>query len=115
MLGGTGDFIGTSAKYAFVLGSVGVIIAFDAWEPLYYLAGAIGNTVLSKISKKIIRQPRPPHSPKASFGMPSSHAQSMCYFLAVIPARLHQDCGIAYTAVAFAFVALYTIVSRYKE
>ncbi len=115
MLQNAGDFIGKSAKYAFVLGSVGVIIAVEAWEPLYYLVGAITNAVLSKLLKIIIRQPRPPLSPKASYGMPSSHAQSMCYFLAVIPTRLPQDCGLPFTAAVFVFVALYTVVSRYNE
>lgn len=76
--------IGMSAKY-FVVAMVCLFIwASDSILPIYYTMAGVANSILSKILKTIIKQPRPKHSPKGGNGMPSSHAQSISYFATVL-------------------------------
>jgi membrane-associated phospholipid phosphatase len=60
-----------------------ILLNYDSWLPLYYVSGGICNTLLSKVLKDTIRQPRPKLSKKPGFGMPSSHAQSLFYFVSI--------------------------------
>ena len=46
--------------------------------------GAIGNALLSKILKRILRQDRPTGAPVSDPGMPSSHAMSLFFFAAYL-------------------------------
>jgi dolichyldiphosphatase len=76
--------IGSSAKHCVIAAVCVVILKIDSILPTYYVLGAMGNAVLSKVLKKIIREPRPANSPKKGHGMPSSHAQSIYYFAALL-------------------------------
>ena len=81
--------VGKSAKYLFVTVCCVYVAVSSSWEPFYFLAGAVVNAVLSKILKRAIKIPRPELSSKPGYGMPSSHAQSMCYFLALLSVKRH--------------------------
>ena len=76
--------VGSSAKplVACVAGSF--IVCSPHWGPIYYIIGAVFNAIFSKILKSIFRVPRPVKSPKPGFGMPSSHAQTLFFFLTVL-------------------------------
>ncbi len=81
--------IGMSAKY-FVVAVVCLFIwKSDSILPIYYTMAGVGNSILSKILKTIIKQPRPKHSPKGGNGMPSSHAQSISYFATVLEWKIY--------------------------
>ena len=80
--------IGESAKHC-VIGAVCTVILYvDSIVPIYYVIGGMGNAVLNKILKKIIKEPRPENSPKIGHGMPSSHAQSIYYFTTVLVSKI---------------------------
>lgn len=82
--GSVEGLIGKSAKH-FVVGTVCLVVWLsDSILPTYYVAGGVANSILSKILKMIIRQPRPDCSPKSGHGMPSSHSQSILYFATVL-------------------------------
>ncbi|CDI97393.1 dolichyldiphosphatase 1 [Echinococcus multilocularis] len=52
---------------------------------IFYAVGMLANEVICKVSKKIIRIPRPPTHPKSlisSYGMPSNHATFMFFMMA---------------------------------
>lgn len=56
------DNIGISAKYV-VTGIATYFVVFTkSWLPMYFVLGGILNSILSKVLKGIIRQPRPPDS-----------------------------------------------------
>jgi dolichyldiphosphatase len=76
--------IGASAKHCVIATVCLVVLKIDSILPTYYVVVAMGNAVLSKVLKKIIREPRPTSSPKKGHGMPSSHAQSIYYFAALL-------------------------------
>jgi dolichyldiphosphatase len=76
--------IGASAKHCVIAAVCIVVLNIDSILPTYYVVAAMGNAVLSKVLKKIIREPRPANSPKKGHGMPSSHAQSIYYFAALL-------------------------------
>ena len=75
--------MGKSAKLA-VSSTAGLaVLSSPSWLPLYYITGALLNALLSKIIKRVVRQPRPPTSKKGGYGMPSSHAHLLFYFLTI--------------------------------
>jgi dolichyldiphosphatase len=77
------NFVGESAKLL-VSSSAGLsVLLSSSWLPLYYIFGALLNALLGKIIKRIVRQPRPPTSKKGGYGMPSSHAHLLFYFLTI--------------------------------
>ena len=77
------NFVGKSAKLL-VSSSAGLsVLLSSSWLPLYYIFGALLNALLGKIIKRIVRQPRPPTSKKGGYGMPSSHAHLLFYFLTI--------------------------------
>ncbi|GMK54199.1 hypothetical protein CspeluHIS016_0107850 [Cutaneotrichosporon spelunceum] len=57
---------------------------------LWFAAGALGSTLIARIIKKMIRQPRPPPSspttkaapvrPKQTYGMPSTHSTALGFY-----------------------------------
>ncbi|VDK39117.1 unnamed protein product [Taenia asiatica] len=52
---------------------------------IFYAVGMLANEAICKISKKIIRIPRPPTHPQSlvsSYGMPSNHATFMFFMMA---------------------------------
>lgn len=77
-------YIGKTAKYFVVFVVCLFILLNDSIQPIYYVMGGVANSILSKILKIIIQQPRPKHSPKGGHGMPSSHSQSISYFATVL-------------------------------
>lgn len=48
-------------------------------EIMWALMGAVANTVLSSILKKLLNHERPAPALRSDPGMPSSHAQSIFY------------------------------------
>ena len=86
------NFIGESAKII-VSSTAGIILLSQStsWKPLYYITGAVINAICSKLLKNIFKMPRPNESNKDGYGMPSSHAQSLFYFLSILSALLLQD------------------------
>lgn len=103
-------FTHVTGKYAKILVSS---IAFmfislsDSWGPSYFVVGGIGNSILSKILKKIIKQPRPDRSTSDGYGMPSSHAQSIFYFITIAALLIQQHqsklFSIPMTAILFTY------------
>lgn len=83
-MGGLEKVIGQSAKHCVIAAVSIVILLSNSLLPIYYVVAAMGNAVFSKVLKKLIREPRPPNSPKKGHGMPSSHAQSIYYFATLI-------------------------------
>jgi dolichyldiphosphatase len=76
--------IGKTAQY-FVAGTAFLTISiFSSYRPLYFVACGVANSILSKVLKFILKEPRPPSAPKAGYGMPSSHSQSILYFATVL-------------------------------
>jgi membrane-associated phospholipid phosphatase len=65
----------------------------------------MGNAVLSKILKKLIREPRPAGSPKKDHGMPSSHAQSIYYFATVLISKIVVSMGSETAGSITSFIA----------
>lgn len=81
--------IGKTAKYFVVFIVCLFIWASNSILPIYYVMGGVVNSILSKVLKVIIRQPRPKNSPKGGHGMPSSHAQSISYFATVLEWKIY--------------------------
>ena len=76
--------VGSSAKPV-VAGIAGLLVLYyDNWKILYFIATSLMNALLSKVLKVIIRAPRPAASKQGGHGMPSSHAQTLAFFTAVI-------------------------------
>lgn len=76
--------LGKSAKYV-VSGTVASILLLnESLLPLYYVSGAVLNSLFGKFLKNIIKQPRPIESKKRGYGMPSSHTTAISYFIAII-------------------------------
>lgn len=79
------NIIGTSAKEVVSATAAAVVIKSSTNAPLYYVTAGVANAVLSKVLKNVIRQPRPGAVFKSDgWGMPSSHAQSLFYFTAIV-------------------------------
>mmetsp|Transcript_5880 Transcript_5880/g.9694 ORF Transcript_5880/g.9694 Transcript_5880/m.9694 type:complete len:227 (-) Transcript_5880:80-760(-) len=80
--------IGKSAKHFVALSASSVILYHTSASPLYYAITGILNSAISKILKKLIKQPRPPAAKKSGYGMPSSHSQSILFFATVLVLRV---------------------------
>jgi dolichyldiphosphatase len=50
---------------------------------LRVLAGQVANEGLNLVLKRVLREPRPAAATRTDYGMPSSHAQFVAYFLVV--------------------------------
>lgn len=82
------DIIGITAKYVVSITSVVFIMTSNSIIPTYYILCGVINSIISKVLKNIIRQPRPKESKKPGYGMPSSHAQSISFFTCVLCLKL---------------------------
>lgn len=98
--------IGKTAKYFVCFVAVCFVLLTDTWLTFYYIFAGIFNSILSKLIKNIVKQPRPTSSPKSGYGMPSSHAQSIFFFVTVLLAMAYKYCSLA--AVVVAAIALYS-------
>ena len=76
--------IGKSAKVAVSSSAGWAVLSSSSWVPLYYICGALCNALMSKIIKRVVRQPRPTLSKKGGYGMPSSHAHLLFYFFTIL-------------------------------
>lgn len=76
--------IGMSAKLIVSSTAAVSVLLSESWTPLYYISGALCNALLNKVIKRVLRQPRPAASKKGGYGMPSSHAYLLFYFLTVV-------------------------------
>lgn len=85
------NFIGLSAKVLVSTTAMLLVLISDSWVPLLYIFGGVVNAILSKVIKKILKQPRPAESKKGGYGMPSSHAQALFYFATVVSLLLQRD------------------------
>jgi hypothetical protein len=71
------------------------------------------NALTSKIIKRVVRQPRPPTSKKGGYGMPSSHAHLLFYFLTIssLLSRKHYP---SYLSLAVALsLGMYAVSASY--
>ena len=112
---GSGVFnvIGLSAKF-FVSGAATLVLySTDSWIPLYYILSSVLNGVLSKGIKSIVKQPRPPQSVKAGYGMPSSHTQAFFFFVAVVAVNAPRFLSMKFSALLSLLLLLYSVVASY--
>ncbi|KAL5967418.1 Dolichyldiphosphatase 1 [Taenia solium] len=90
---------------------------------IFYAVGMLANEVICKVSKKIIRIPRPPTHPKSlvsSYGMPSNHATFMffmvAYFSLFIKYRLsprhYSSFARCFTVLFLFFISVITCYTR---
>jgi membrane-associated phospholipid phosphatase len=108
------SFVGLSAKHLVSLFCMILIFISDSYKPIYYITGAVLNAILSKILKRIFRIPRPIGSNKSGYGMPSSHAQTLFYFLTILSVNLINSTLNQYFAYMISFLFLiYVIISSY--
>ena len=77
------ELMGKSAK-PLVAGVAGCLVLYsDSYIVLYYIGASLINALLSKALKRPMAIPRPAQSKQDGHGMPSSHAQTLVYFLTV--------------------------------
>lgn len=55
------------------------VLYFRNLDVTLYAFGSIANSLIGKLLKKVIRQPRPDGASKSDHGMPSSHATSLSF------------------------------------
>jgi membrane-associated phospholipid phosphatase len=79
------------------------------------LTGAIGNAILSKVLKRIIKERRPDGAPVSDPGMPSSHAMSLFFFASYLSAAaivwLPDSVSIVARATACMFLGVFAVNS----
>eukprot|EP01041_Mallomonas_annulata_P006177 gene6176-12512_t len=75
---------GEHAKLLVCIIASSVLLLNNTWMPLYYIGSGIFNSILSKFLKNIIKEPRPKESLSTGYGMPSSHSQSLFYFITIV-------------------------------
>ena len=108
------NLLGASSKFVVSSMAVLALITTDSWVPVYYILAAVGNGVLSKLVKQTLKQPRPVESGEDGYGMPSSHAQSFFFFLAVLAINRARVFGNDRAAVVVcAVLALYSSAASY--
>lgn len=107
-------YIGLSTKHLVSLLCMCLIFLSDSYKPIYYISGAVTNAILSKILKRTFRIPRPAGCKKGGYGMPSSHAQTLFYFLIVLSLNLMNSSLNQYLVNIISFLFLiYVIISSY--
>jgi len=75
------DFLSNNVRWLVAVPSAAYLWWFRDVAFALFLCAAIANAVVVKVLKKLLRQPRPPHSPHhGDSGMPSSHAASLFFF-----------------------------------
>lgn len=65
-------------------------------EIMWVLLGAVGNSLLSLVLKKMLNHERPAPALRSDPGMPSSHAQSIFYAATVLALSLYYWLGTNY-------------------
>ena len=68
----------------FIFSVVLSTLSMNPWSPILSQIGAIGNALLSKILKRVLKEDRPVGAPVSDPGMPSSHAMSLFFFAAYL-------------------------------
>eukprot|EP01091_Cochliopodium_minus_P003890 TRINITY_DN13839_c0_g1_i1.p1 TRINITY_DN13839_c0_g1~~TRINITY_DN13839_c0_g1_i1.p1 ORF type:complete len:172 (-),score=13.83 TRINITY_DN13839_c0_g1_i1:129-644(-) len=68
------------SKYPIILFCFYEFISRRDFETLYFFIGSFVASTASKVLKRILKQPRPSNEHKKNFGMPSSHATTICFF-----------------------------------
>jgi len=106
--------VGKSAK-AVVSSSAGLaVLSSPSWLPMYYICGALLNALLSKIIKRIVRQPRPATSKKGGYGMPSSHTHLLFYFLTITTFLSREYYSASYLSLALPLaLGAYAVTAAY--
>ncbi|KAL1408921.1 hypothetical protein Q8F55_005735 [Vanrija albida] len=74
-------------------GTAAVILYTRSAHAVWFALGAVASTLMAKVAKKLIREPRPDTpdavKEKKTYGMPSSHATALsyyfCYLLPLLP------------------------------
>ena len=112
------NLLGASSKFVVSSMAVLALITTDSWVPVaaavYYILAAVGHGVLSRLIKQTLKQPRPVESGEDGYGMPSSHAQSFFFFLAVLAINRARVFGNDRAAVVVcAVLALYSSAASY--
>lgn len=83
----TWNVVGKNTKWIVSLTAAAVLLYRRDALAVSAIAGALGNAVLGKTLKRVLKQKRPDGAPLADPGMPSSHAMSLfflsCYLCAV--------------------------------
>ena len=70
------------------------------------------NAFISKVIKKIVREPRPASSKKGGYGMPSSHAQALFYFFMTVALTSQRDRAGAWTWSALSLIlGVYAVIA----
>lgn len=106
--------IGRSAKITVSSAAGLAVIATPQWQPAYYVAGAMLNGILSKVLKRIIREPRPVGSRKKGYGMPSSHACSLFFFSAALLANARARSHVISPLVGIVALIYSVVASSYR-
>ncbi|PWZ20023.1 Lipid phosphate phosphatase epsilon 2, chloroplastic [Zea mays] len=65
-------------------------------EIMWFLLGAVGNSLLSMVLKKMLNHERPAPALRSGPGMPSSHAQSIFYAATILALSLYYWLGTNY-------------------
>lgn len=106
-LGGWESALNKSSKWLVsVLFGVIIIWKHDA-EAMWAVMGAVLNSSLSIILKRMLNQQRPAYALRSDPGMPSSHAQSISYTLVFAVLSLVEWLGInAFTLTAGALILM---------
>lgn len=107
------NFVGKTAKF-FVSGIAGIVLMtqHQTWKPLYYIMMGVFNGFLSKVLKRVFKQDRPETSSEKGYGMPSSHAQSLFYFVSFLMSIASKSELTPLRTVALAIILIYAIIAR---
>ncbi|TXT10684.1 hypothetical protein VHUM_02189 [Vanrija humicola] len=73
------------------VGTAGTILYTQSPHAVWFSLGAVASTLMAKVAKKLIREPRPDSPPpdsnktapvksKQTYGMPSSHSTALSYY-----------------------------------
>lgn len=77
------------------------------------LAGAIVNSLQGKLLKILIGTKRPGHSKKKSYGMPSSHANSLFFFVSYLTMNAASHHSVFIAVVVFIVTVMYSSLVCY--
>ncbi len=102
-----------------VVGLATLAVAVFRTKPVVLIViGALLNSVVGKMAKKLVNQSRPPTSSRTSQGMPSSHANSLAFWTTHLclwlphspfshPARLAIGAGLTLYSAVVCYTRVY--------
>ncbi|KAI8972710.1 phosphatidic acid phosphatase type 2/haloperoxidase, partial [Pilobolus umbonatus] len=97
------------------------IVYYRTFHPVYFCIGAILTTIIAKVMKHVIRQPRPLSNnkkDKKGYGMPSSHSQAIAFFTTYIHCAFlshsHKTTGMYMFTLCFHLFSIAVIWSRVR-